>query len=130
VIATRRSSVFLCFERVNWCSHIPPPLSITHDRQGSPQVVWCLCMAWAPELGLASKTRQVGRSGDGHPSKRRTHTALVMQGGMPVARMTLYVSTGPVGHGQGTRNPLDVATSMGRAFLSCCWLWLERSISA
>jgi hypothetical protein len=48
-------------------------------------------------------------SGDAHPSKGRTHTALAMQSGTPAACTTLYVSMGLVGHGQVTRSPMDVA---------------------
>jgi hypothetical protein len=87
-IAMRRSSTCLYVECMNRCSHIPPLLSIAHDRQGSPQVVWCPCMARAPGMVLASKTRQGGHSGDVHPSMRCTHIALEMQGGTPSARTT------------------------------------------
>jgi len=72
-------------------------------------VVWCLCMAWALELGAeVPKTRQVGHNGGVHPLKKCTHTASVMQSGTPAARTILFVSTGLVGLGQGTHNPTDV----------------------
>jgi hypothetical protein len=112
VIATCRSSTCLYVERVNRCSHVPPLLSIAHDRQGNPQVVWCPCMAQAPGMVLASKTHQGGHSGDVHPSMRHTCIALAMQGGTPLARTTLLANTGLVGYGQGTRNPADVAVSV------------------
>jgi hypothetical protein len=83
-------------------------------------VVWCPCMARAPEMGLTSKTRQVGRIGDVHPLRRHTCTALVMQSGTPAARTTSYVSTGLVGYGQGTRNPMDVVVSVPRKWMAAC----------
>ena len=112
VIATRRSSTCLYVDRVNQCSHVPPLLVIAHDRQGSPQVVWCLCMARALGMVLASKTRQGGCIGDVHPSMRRTRIASEKQGGTPSARTTSHANTGLVGYGQGMRNPVDVAVSV------------------
>jgi len=108
-IATRRSSTCRYVDRVNQCSHVPPLLSIAHDRQGSPQAVWCPCMARAPGMVLASKTRQGGRIGDVHPLMMRTRIASAMQGGTPSARMTSPANTGLVGYGQGTCSPVDVA---------------------
>jgi hypothetical protein len=74
--------------------------------------VWCLCMAWAPGMVLASKTRQGGRIGDVHPLMMHTRIASAMQGGTPSARTTSPANTGLVGYGQGTRSPVDVAVSV------------------
>jgi len=81
-------------------------------------MVWCLCMARAPELGLVSKMQQVGCRGDVHPSRRHTHTALVMQSGMLAAHMTSYVSMGLVGYGQGTCSPMDVMVLVLRKWMA------------
>ena len=71
-------------------------------------MAWCPCMARAPEWGSEAPRTRLG-SGVAHPLKGHTHTALAMQSGMLAARMTLYVSTGLVGHGQGTCSLMDVA---------------------